>query len=169
MLQKGLVKEWDEIEEEGKFFTAWLLLEDAERKRHLLKGLEEASILSLWSQDARAMCPEITLSFMLRQRGKALIDFIGDYRSGKKEAGEDNVYFLPNGWWQKAADLSEPLPEVEFRIVSSALCCSCVLSFKLGVEGDNKYIDLSVRAYTGLFCFYHINNSLLLVLMLTLI
>jgi hypothetical protein len=117
-----------------KFFTAWLLLEDAERKRHLLKGLEEASVLSSWFQDARAMCPEITLSFMLRQRGKAFADFIGNYRNGKKEAGEYNVYFLPNEWWQKAVDLSEPSPEVEF-------------SFRLVTIQRNEFISESIDTY----------------------
>jgi hypothetical protein len=53
---------------------------------------------------------------MLRQRGKGFVDFFRDYSQGKKSVAEDGVYFLPNEWWQKAVDMSEPLSEeVEFR------------------------------------------------------
>jgi hypothetical protein len=111
-IQGTVVNLWDQMEElGGHFVTAWLILDEAERKRHLLKGLEEACERASWGHDARALCPEITFNSMLKQHGQGFIDLMVDFSKGKKEAGEENVYFLPSEWWQKAVDTSEPLSE----------------------------------------------------------
>jgi hypothetical protein len=111
---------WEEGTE-WQFVTGWLLLAEAERKRHLLKGLEDACGHASWGHDGRALCPEITLTLMLRQGGRAFTDFFTDYGKGKKDVGEDNVYFLPSEWWDKAVDRSKPLSdedEFTFRILT---------------------------------------------------
>jgi hypothetical protein len=94
-MQKTVVTAWDDLEEKGHFVTAWVLLEEGERKRHLLKGIEGACEKAHWRQDSRALCPEITISSMLKQRGRVFIDFISAYRKGKREVGEDSLYSLP--------------------------------------------------------------------------
>ena len=55
-VQNILVKEWDEMAESRQFVTAWLLLEEKERKRHLMKGMEEACQHTSLHQDLRALC-----------------------------------------------------------------------------------------------------------------
>lgn len=120
MIQKIVVNQWDVIKAQEQFVTAWPLLEEAERERHVLRGLKEACISSLCGQDARALCPELSLSLMLNQQGTGFTDFIEDYRNGKKAAGEEDIYLLPNEWWQKAVGLSDPSSEAEtpFRLVT---------------------------------------------------
>jgi hypothetical protein len=96
------VMEDHKLAEKGDFVTAWLLLEEGERKRHLLKGLEEACRYSSLHQDARALCPEITISSLLKQRGRAFVDTIDAYVTGKKKANEGIPYIFPSEWWGKA-------------------------------------------------------------------
>ena len=64
--------------------------------------MEEASQNVFFAQDCRALCPEITISSILKQRGRAFVDFISAYRKGKKDL--DASYSLPNEWWEKAAE-----------------------------------------------------------------
>src|ERR1700683_2092138 len=45
--------------------TGWLFFSTGERKRHLLKGMDEACKHASLEQDSRALCPEITISAML--------------------------------------------------------------------------------------------------------
>lgn len=112
--QSMVVKMWDEAGGNGgDFAIAWLILDEAERKRHLLKGLEETGDLVSFGQDGRALCPEITLGPMLKQQGKGFIDFMRDYSQGKKDVAEDDVYLLPNEWWQKVVNAPEPLSEAD--------------------------------------------------------
>jgi hypothetical protein len=96
---------------EWQFVTGRLLIDEAERKRQLLKGLEAACGDAIWGHDGRALCPGITLAFMLRQGGKSFSDFFTDYCQGEMDAGEDNVYFLPSEWWNKAVDRPKPLSD----------------------------------------------------------
>ena len=106
--QDTIAKSWGQLEEREHFITAWLLLGEEERKRHLLKGMEGACRTASWGQDARALCPEITISSMLKDKGRAFLDFVRAYMKGKKEASEDTPYILPSEWWNKAA---EDVPE----------------------------------------------------------
>jgi len=110
-LQGILVELWDKMEEDGHFVSAWLLLDEGERKRHLMNGLKEACEHASWAQDARALCPEITLSSMLKQRGRAFTDFVSDYSKAAKKVDAGTLYFLPSEWWQKAVDMPEPWSE----------------------------------------------------------
>jgi hypothetical protein len=58
-LQEDFVKLWSRMPNNNKqFVTAWQLLKEKERKRHLLKGLEEAIAHGKFREDTRAMCPD---------------------------------------------------------------------------------------------------------------
>jgi hypothetical protein len=121
MTQDKMVEVWDKLGEKIRVDTLWLLLADEECKRHLLAGLRKACKDAIRGQDARALCPEVTVSFMLKQRGKAFIDFVKDCRNGKKDVGED-PYLVPNAWWQNAVDMSAPLSEeTEFQFTMLSL------------------------------------------------
>lgn len=91
----------------GHFDTIWLLLNVAEKRRHILEGLKGASVgPTLWGQDCRALCPELTVSNLLSQGGKGFIDFLTRvlelFESSTKPA------FLPNSWWEQASGLPNP-------------------------------------------------------------
>ncbi|KAG1734548.1 hypothetical protein EDD22DRAFT_787874 [Suillus occidentalis] len=93
--------------DEGHFDTIWLLLNVAEQRRHILEGLKGASVApTLWGQDCRAFCPELTVSNLVSQGGKGFIDFLTRvlelFKSPTKPA------FLPNSWWEQASDLPNP-------------------------------------------------------------
>jgi hypothetical protein len=93
-----------ELAQKVDFTTAWLLLEEAERKRHLLKGMEETCEHVGFGQDSRALCPEITISSMLKQRGRAFVDFYRTFKKGKDDVGEDTAFLLSSEWWEKAVE-----------------------------------------------------------------
>jgi hypothetical protein len=101
-IQTCAVELWEKMLQKGHFVTAWLLLEEGERKRHLLKGMEEACQNSSWHQDARALCPDIRIHPMLKQRGRAFTDFLNAYKEGKKGVGHRALYFVTSEWWEKA-------------------------------------------------------------------
>jgi len=90
---------------------AWVLVDESERKRHLLHGLKEASTHATLRQDARALCPEITTSAMLKRNGAAFTDFVRKFTKGIEDVGEGQVYQLPSEWWQSAVDTPEPWPD----------------------------------------------------------
>lgn len=122
-VQNIVVKLWDNVQEGERFVTAWFLLDEGERKRHLLKGMEEACQRAPLSQDSRALCPEVTISSMASQRGRAFVDFISAYSQGKKDVGENSTYSHPSDWWEKAADeipqsLSDELQEHTFTLLT---------------------------------------------------
>jgi hypothetical protein len=107
-MQNVVANLWGELQEKGHIVTAWFLLPESERQRHLLKGLEGACQRAHCRQDARALCPEITISSMSQQRGQAFIDFIDAYKKGKDDVSEDTPYYLPSEWWGSAL---EDLPQ----------------------------------------------------------
>lgn len=105
--QKLLVDLWADVQQGEHFTTAWLLLEEGERKRHLLKGLEESISSGTFREDYRALCPEITITAMIKQRGRAYIEFFKTFTKGKAEAGDDNVYRSPSAWWDSATGATQ--------------------------------------------------------------
>ena len=100
-----------QLDESDAFVIAWLLLDEAERKRHLFQGMKETCLDVSSHYDGRALCPEITTTAMLKQNGKAFIDFSRDLVNASKETGPDNVYLLPSEWWSSAVSMPEPWPE----------------------------------------------------------
>jgi hypothetical protein len=101
-LRENFVKLWSRMPNNNKqFITAWQLLKEKERKRHLLKGLEEAIAHGKFRQDTRAMCPELTITTMLKEQECAFPAFLDTYRNTKRELGSGKMYTLPNEWWNK--------------------------------------------------------------------
>jgi hypothetical protein len=136
--QNVLVRAWNEMEKTKQFVTAWLLLEEGERKRHLLKGMEEACQHASLRQDSRALCPEITISSMLKQNGRAFVDFINAFRTEGKKDLRGGTYSLPSEWWDKAV---EDVPQS----VSDKLAQS---TFALLTLQRNEFICESIGLYT---------------------
>ncbi|KAG1881044.1 hypothetical protein F4604DRAFT_1650751 [Suillus subluteus] len=92
---------------EGHFDTIWLLLNVAEQRRHILEGLKRASeARTLWGQDCRALCPEVTVSNFLTQGGKGFVDFLT--RVLEITESSTKPAFLPNSWWEQASNLPNP-------------------------------------------------------------
>jgi hypothetical protein len=84
---------WADLSEEhNNFITAWLLLEKCDQQMHLLNGLLEACNNSSLGVDACVMCPDIKISLMLKEKGRAYFDFISSFTKGKVEVGENSVY-----------------------------------------------------------------------------
>lgn len=104
--QNTVLKIFDDLDD-GQIQTPWLLLEEKERKRHLMQGLGKACGSTSLGQDSRALCPEIIVRALLKQNGKAFIHFLESFHKGKKEVGEDGFYKLPNEWWDSDFNAEE--------------------------------------------------------------
>jgi hypothetical protein len=154
--QKTVAKLWDDLRGEGHFKMAWLLLDERERRRHLLKGLEQACEHAAWGQDSRALCPEITISSMLKLKGRAFIDFIRDYTDGMRGVGVGSWYCLPSEWWDKAVEdvpgpVLEVLPESTFMVLTlhrNEFISESVGSMQIYVIGDTFSSRFSPGVYT---------------------
>lgn len=101
---------WDYMRGEGHFVKAWFLQDEKERRQHLLKGLQTACSEMEFREDARALCPEITLTAMLKRQGKGFVEFVDAYRKAKKDVPEGKACSLPSEWWDKAQPLSGASP-----------------------------------------------------------
>lgn len=104
--QERLLRVWPRIVDDGEFVTAWYLLEEKHRRRHVSNGIEEICQYPL-GQDSRSLCPEVSFSFMLKQKGRVFIDFLNTFTLGKERAGEGKPYFVPSAWWDEAAEMSD--------------------------------------------------------------
>jgi hypothetical protein len=137
------------------FNTVWLLLDASEQRRHILDGLRKAfesrQSMTLWGQDCRALCPEITVSNFLLQGGKGFLDFL-TRTLGVLESSETPA-FLPNQWWEQASNLPNPwwneasieTPTTEQKSRSTKLV------FEVATIDRNKFIGNISRLF-GLFC-----------------
>lgn len=111
-MQEALVKLWASVDElGGHFVTAFLLLEEKERIRHLNKGFEDSYQHVAGRQDARCFAPEITISALLKRSGQGFLEFIELFVNGKKGVGPGKPYLHPSEWWDKALD-DVPEPEL---------------------------------------------------------
>lgn len=104
--QKVTREMWDVMMTD--FRTAWALVEEKERKKHLMKGLQAACEFAVLGEDSRALCPEISVNSMLKDRGKGFVDFISNFHRNLKEADVEALYTLPSQWWAGALDASDP-------------------------------------------------------------
>jgi hypothetical protein len=107
-LQKILVMLDGDLNKGEYVVTAWMLLDEVERRRHLLNGMKAACDCTLLRFDARALCPEITTTAMLKQRGMAFIDFARSLTNSIREAGPDELCLLPSEWFRSAVKEPEP-------------------------------------------------------------
>ncbi|KAG1834151.1 hypothetical protein EV424DRAFT_754149 [Suillus variegatus] len=139
-VQNNVAKILRDLFDEGHFDTIWLLLNVAEKKRHINEGLKGAcEAPTFWGQDCRALCPEVTVSNLLTQGGKAFVDFLARVL----ELTESSLQpaFLPNPWWEQASNLPNPwweeTPDVPPRRQISQ---STKLMFEVATINRNKFI-----------------------------
>ncbi|KIM75252.1 hypothetical protein PILCRDRAFT_13796 [Piloderma croceum F 1598] len=111
-----------DVMEKGHLATAWLVLPTGGRKRHLLKGMDDACKHASLQQDSRALCPDITISAMLKQRGRVFVDFLDAYLKGKKDAGEHTPYLLPTEGWETPVE-SIPQSGASAESIVALLAC----------------------------------------------
>jgi len=107
--QKALVDLMEECE--TIFSSVWKFVDEEERKKHLLKGMKTACESASFSQDSRAMCPEITTTAMLERQGMVFINFARNLSKAIKEQDAEKVYMLPSDWWMSAVKLPQPWSE----------------------------------------------------------
>ena len=93
------------------FLTAWPLLGDAERRRHLFTGIKETCGYVSTHYDGRALCPEVTTSGLAERKGRAFVEFARGFVSGTKGASAEDGYLPRSEWWSAAVTTPEPWPE----------------------------------------------------------
>ena len=49
----------------------------------------------------------MSITSMLKQNGKAFLEFVDVYVIGKKNMVDGNPYFLPSEWWNMTESMSE--------------------------------------------------------------
>jgi hypothetical protein len=110
---RKFVKMDDDMKDKMNYVvTAWMLLDKPEQWRHLFNGIKDACERMPFVSDARALCPEITTSAMMKQNGKAYIDFLRNLANAVRETDPDKQpYLLPSDWWRFAVQEPEPWSE----------------------------------------------------------
>ncbi|KAH7903472.1 hypothetical protein BJ138DRAFT_1020581 [Hygrophoropsis aurantiaca] len=94
------------------FNTMWLLLEESDRQKHLMRGLVLASERALFYDDARASCPEMTITGLLKESGNAFLKFLELFQEMKSSVSEDAPCFMPSEWWDHVVDnVPKPLSD----------------------------------------------------------
>ncbi|EIW87286.1 hypothetical protein CONPUDRAFT_161860 [Coniophora puteana RWD-64-598 SS2] len=90
----------------------WFSLIDAEKRFQIVcDALEKVCWNTILGQDARMLCPEITGTALLKQRGEGLFGFIDHYIDitfSIEEAQRDSL--THNAWWISAAQLESNSP-----------------------------------------------------------
>jgi hypothetical protein len=111
--QEIVVQLWMLLEDiSDEFKIAWVLLEEKECIRHLMKGFEDCYLQVVFCQDAHGLAPEIATSAFLKHNSKAFINFLQAYTMAKKDMGKGASYFLLSQWWDKAM---EGVPEPNMK------------------------------------------------------
>lgn len=159
-LQKTAVELWNPLEEKGHFRTAWPLLEEKERKRHLMKGIWEATMRSSLGQDTRALCPEITTSLMLKGKGKGFMEFIHEYHQSLKNTAPGTPYTLPSEWWGVGGDASTSAPPEEEKLFAlltiqrNEFISRSLLSLSQHTSSSNSHLCIQPYLRSGPECRY---------------
>jgi hypothetical protein len=92
------------------------MLKDEDVKRHLLNGMKEACAQVSLRENARALCPEITISKMMNH-GRLIFDKFATFFCGYVEfaAADGGLALLESHWWSSAVSMQEPWPvDVQF-------------------------------------------------------
>jgi len=102
-----VAKLWDELTGKGKkktlFVHVWLLAREEDRRRHVLRGISEACGYAVLGQDARALCPEITTSALLKHGGWGFVQLAHLCAEGVKKVGVGTgLTVLWSDWWAGA-------------------------------------------------------------------
>ncbi|KIJ60380.1 hypothetical protein HYDPIDRAFT_32345 [Hydnomerulius pinastri MD-312] len=104
--------------EDGRIDTIWLLLSPSEQKKYLLEGIQLACTRVLtFGQDLRAFCPDITVSKLGAQNGKAFLDLINCYHELYESTEKGKVFFYPNAWFDQAAIDFETSPSPNAQVL----------------------------------------------------
>lgn len=118
---------------EFKLDKLWQLWDDDKRLQHMFAGLEFACESSPLSQDARVLCPEVSISHLLRDRGEAFVDLVRKFITS---AGQTPPYALPfpfpDPWWQQLAR-EFPKPQPEAYIAMTLIRQEFIANFITGV------------------------------------
>ncbi|KAG1781754.1 hypothetical protein EV702DRAFT_962634 [Suillus placidus] len=137
-VQEGAAQTLRKIVHEGHFDTIWLLLDTSEQRRHILQGLEKASEApTLWGQDCRALCPEITVSNFLLEGGKGFVGFLAHFLEVFESS---DPALLPNSWWQQASDLPNPWWEQTSNDAKKQRSESTKIVFEVATINRNKFM-----------------------------
>jgi hypothetical protein len=137
-IQEGVDQTLRKIFHEGHFNTIWLLLDASEQRRHILEGLEKASKApTLWGQDCRALCPEVTVSNFMSEGGKGFLDFLARFSEVFKSS---DPALLPNSWWEQASDLPNPWWEQTPNDAKKKRSESTKIVFEIASINRNKFI-----------------------------
>ncbi|RDB20658.1 hypothetical protein Hypma_012229 [Hypsizygus marmoreus] len=132
--QKITTDMYNMLDEKGHFRTAWILLDEKERQRHIQNGLREACDLD---------------------KGRAFFAFIDDYRKNITNAAPE-IYIVQSAWWETVANSCGPLTESAETIVSSITLSrnefiaafaahvglSILKDFALGSPGMNPVVEM---------------------------
>jgi hypothetical protein len=109
--QELIAKLWEELIDRS-FIHVWLLLSEGEQRGYLLSGIKGACEYASLGQDARALCPEITVSTMLKHNGWGFALLANNCATAVREAGKGvNVTHLWSNWWFGAVRLPANLAE----------------------------------------------------------
>jgi hypothetical protein len=103
-------KLWAELDN-TRFSVAWMTLKVEDRKNHVLHGMKEACEYAPWGQDTRALCPDITISSMMKDQGQGFTNFLEDCTGAVEKSGSDRVYLIWSEWWEKVVDMPQPWPD----------------------------------------------------------
>jgi len=96
-IQKLAIHLWNHLLPD--FFTSWVLLEEKERRKHLMNGLQKTCEALLLGEDSRALCPEINVHSLLKDEGRGFVDFIRNLHKNLKEVDSNALYTVPSQWW----------------------------------------------------------------------
>jgi hypothetical protein len=67
----------------------------------------EACEYGPWGQDARALCLDITISSMMKDKGRGFTNFIDGCAGAVEKSGPGHVYLLCE-WRENAVELPQP-------------------------------------------------------------
>jgi hypothetical protein len=89
----------------------FVMLNDEDVKRHLFNGMKAACAQVSLRENARALCPEITISAMMN-RGRPVFDKFATILCEFVEfaAAEGGLALLESDWWKSAVSMPEPWP-----------------------------------------------------------
>jgi hypothetical protein len=89
-IQKLVIDLWNVLLPD--FCASWLLLEEKEQRKHLMKGLQMTCESVLPGEDSRALCPAIKFHSLLKDEGRGFIDFIRNLHKNLKQVDSDALY-----------------------------------------------------------------------------
>jgi hypothetical protein len=122
---------WDEMDANERFATAWQLLEEKERKRHLLKGLERAVSTGRGVRTHVCCVPKLQSPPCSNNEVRRSLIWLILVRLGRESSAGGDSYYLPSEWWAKA--MEDAIPSLSVQITEF----TCEL---LTFHGTDSYV-----------------------------